>query len=626
MDYVWNAFYDVGLTSSPSLASVPIFPKQCQRDLYQHYEVDPEIIGQGSFACIRRVKLRRQQQQHLPNCPTAASKGNDDNGNDDADSGNLNIPAASPSDDAAIYDRSYACKTILKSKLYDKELFRREVYNLNRCQSNSNIKSNSDNKNNNSDSDSNNNCVIRLLDVLEDRSSIHIVTELCEGGELFDYVVNEHDRASKGLRGKALSPSSSHGDGISDGDETRCATIVYQILTAIVFLHEEASVCHRDLKASNFVFVQKPSFVSDASLTLKVIDFGLSKFVGKCQEENTCRNNDIQKDTNNGVQVLDGTNTDLVSTISKVDGVSNDESSSSHQDFSIWGAIKATYFSETPVTHDCSTTDDDKVATNMAESRKDAIPPTRLASTNVTEQMEDDECDSCDNERLLYSKHYRYMTSEVGTPYYVAPEVLKQHQGEDHQTQSTIVSLSTATPANDDRHHNNSNSNSNTTSTSGYTTKCDVWSIGVIAFFTLTGTLPVLGEDERDTVRMLMDPNLEVDFTDETLWEQQDVAVEEIDNRDHQDDIGSSNKQKKPKISNSALVFCKALLQKDPRKRPTAREALEFDWITKHCGKESALALAPSPLASSVIKTKEPPRHRQQLFPLPSLSRMLFSP
>lgn len=602
MDYVWDAFYDVGLTRSPSLASVPIFPKQCQRNLYQYYEVDPEIIGQGSFACIRRVKLRRQQQ-HVPNNCATGSKGNngdDDDGDGDDDSGNDKIAAASPSDDAAIHDRSYACKTILKSKLYDRELFLREVYNLNRCQSS--------NKNN-----SNNNCVIRLLDVLEDRSSIHIVTELCEGGELFDYIVKEHDRASKGLRGKALSPSSSHGDGISDGDETRCAAIVYQILTAVVFLHEEASVCHRDLKASNFVFVQKPSFVSDTSLTLKVIDFGLSKFVGKCQEESGCRKNGIQEDTNNGVKVPNGRKTDLDSTKSKADGISNNESSSSHQAFSIWGAIKASYFSETPVTHDCSTSDNDEVATevatNMAESEDDTIPATQ-ASTNATERMDDDECDSCDDERLLYSKYYRYMTSEVGTPYYVAPEVLKQQQREDHQTQSTILSTTPAT--NDDSHHNNNTS-------SGYTTKCDIWSIGVLAFFTLTGTLPVLGEDERDTVRKLMDPNLEVDFFDETLWEQQDVVAEGTDNHDH-DDTGSSNKQKKPKISNSALMFCKALLQRDPRKRPTAREALRLDWIATHCGNESALASSPSPLASTAITTEEAPHHRQRS-PLPSLSR-----
>ncbi|OEU15878.1 Pkinase-domain-containing protein [Fragilariopsis cylindrus CCMP1102] len=268
---------------------------------------------------------------------------------------------------------------------------------------------------NGSDSDSsiseNNNYIIRLLDVIEDRKSIHIITELCEGGELYDYIDDsEHDQ--------------------NNNEELRCATIIFQILTAFQFLHDDANIAHRDLKASNFVFVRKPS-ISISSLELRIIDFGLSKYKG------------------------------------------------------------------------------------------------------------------------LYSKNYKYMTSEVGTPYYVAPEVLTQQR---------------------------------------YTTKCDIWSIGVLAYLTLTGTLPVMGKDELETVHKLMNPNLEVDF---------------------------SNTKFKKKISRSAQDFCRALLQHDPKKRPTAQQALRFDWIVKHCGESNLESKSESQSFTDVMGVHHNHRSRRRL---PSLS------
>ena len=481
MDHVWDAFYTVGLTSSPSLAAVPIFPKECQRDLNQYYEIDPEIIGQGSFACIRRVKLRRPS---------------DDNN-------------AVQDGDPMIYRRYYACKTIPKSKLYDRELFRREVYNLNRCQGQAVITKNKQGSTTG---------IIRLLDVLEDRYAVHIITELCNGGELLDYVSKEHERTGMGLRGKALSPSSTF-QSMYEKDEGRCASIVHQILMTFLVLHQEARVCHRDAKASNFVFCSKPSYVP-GSLELKLIDFGLSKFVGSPKEEKEYRR--------------------IFGAVDDADALKSQtiDTSSNGYGGAIWDAAKTVYnYGFTTLDAQTSTT-----ATSIEPNEKEEIE---------NDTLEDDELEESEDtmENEMYSKHYQHMTSEVGTPYYVAPEVLRQQ-----------------------RSSNGEDNNKNITT--GYTTKCDVWSVGVLAYLTLTGSLPVMGTDEAETIQKLMDPDLEIDFSDNTLWEQND-----------DDDVSDENCQsRKPRISNHARKFCQALLQADPSKRPTAREALGLDWITMHCG------------------------------------------
>lgn len=481
MDHVWDAFYTVGLTSSPSLAALPIFPKECQRDLNQYYEVDPEIIGQGSFACIRRVKLRRPE---------------DENAIQDGDS--------------LIYRRNYACKTIPKSKLYDRELFRREVYNLNRCQGQPTVSTNNIRGASNG--------IIQLLDVLEDRYAVHIITELCNGGELLDYVSKEHERTGMGLRGKPLSPSSTF-QSMYEKDEGRCASIVHQILRAFLVLHEEARVCHRDAKASNFVFCSKPSYVP-GSLELKLIDFGLSKFVGSPKEEKEYRR------TFGAVDDADALKSQTL------------ESSKNSYGGAIWDAAKTVYnYGFTTLDAQTSTT-----ATSIEPSDKEQIENDTLKDDELEQSQ-----DTTENE--MYSKNYPHMTSEVGTPYYVAPEVLRQQQSSNGE-------------------------DGNKNSTTGYTTKCDIWSVGVLAYLTLTGSLPVMGTDEAETIQKLMDPDLEIDFSDNTLWEQND-----------DEDVSDENCQpRKPKISNQARKFCQALLQADPNKRPNAREALGLDWITMHCG------------------------------------------
>jgi len=92
--------------------------------------------------------------------------------------------------------------------------------------------------------------VIKLFEYFEDDVNVYLVTEICEGGELFDRII-----AAEFF------------------DEQQAANIFRQILMALNYCHSE-KVCHRDLKPENFLFVDK----SDDS-DLKIIDFGLSKII-----------------------------------------------------------------------------------------------------------------------------------------------------------------------------------------------------------------------------------------------------------------------------------------------------------------------------------------------------------
>jgi serine/threonine protein kinase len=569
MDLFWDVCYATGLTDTPSLASTPVLPEHCQRDITQYYKVDEEIIGSGSFGYIRRVQLLHTSNITCANSSSSSSSSGGDSVSrgesrdindeiiiDEAkhkpaiinnlvesedDHENNNTASTKNGNDRCYY----ACKTIPKSKLYDRELLRREVYNLNRCQKMTMMTTTSLTSNGSDSSISdNNNYIIRLLDVIEDRESIHIITELCEGGELYDYIVDEHKHTGRGLRGKCLSSVSStidddkdDSDHDHDYEELRCATIIFQILTAFQFLHDDVNICHRDMKASNFVFVQKPS-ISITSLELRIIDFGLSKYVGKQNNNDDDQHHDNKIDNDNDINT--DTNTDK----------------------------------------DSNENDNDDIDNNKANT-----------TINIDRRSNDDDGDNVDDgdEERLYSRHFRYMTSEVGTPYYVAPEVLTQQR---------------------------------------YTTKCDIWSIGVLAYLTLTGTLPVMGKDEPETVHKLMNPNLEVDFKNKKLWYQEEEDVDNDDNNNNNNNNNqtttTSNNKNKRGISRSAQDFCRALLQRDPKKRPTAQQALRLDWIVKHCGEsnlESKSKSESQPVTDVMgVHHNHRSRHRRRRRRLPSLS------
>ncbi|WCJ35991.1 calcium-dependent protein kinase 1 [Euphorbia peplus] len=125
-----------------------------------------------------------------------------------------------------------ACKSISKRKLrtaVDIEDVRREVAIMSSLPDHDNV--------------------VKLKATYEDHENVHLVMELCEGGELFDRIV---------ARGHY---------------SERAAAGIAKTIGEVVKMCHQNGVMHRDLKPENFLFANK----KETSL-LKAIDFGLSVF------------------------------------------------------------------------------------------------------------------------------------------------------------------------------------------------------------------------------------------------------------------------------------------------------------------------------------------------------------
>lgn len=139
-------------------------------------------------------------------------------------------------------NEQFACKTIAKRKLVNKEDIedvRREVQIMHHLTGQLNI--------------------VELKGAFEDKHSVHLVMELCAGGELFDRI-------------------------IAKGHYTeRAAASLLRTIVQIVHTCHSMGVMHRDLKPENFLLLNK-----DENSPLKATDFGLSVFFKQgCKFTNT---------------------------------------------------------------------------------------------------------------------------------------------------------------------------------------------------------------------------------------------------------------------------------------------------------------------------------------------------
>ncbi|KAL1537332.1 Calcium-dependent protein kinase 15 [Salvia divinorum] len=129
--------------------------------------------------------------------------------------------------------RQYACKSILKRKLVsksDREDMKREVHIMQHLSGQPNI--------------------VEFRGAYEDRQSVHLVMELCGGGELFDRIIAKGHYSEKDA-----------------------SDLCRQIVNVVDHCHF-MGVMHRDLKPENFLLSSK-----EEKAMLKATDFGLSVFI-----------------------------------------------------------------------------------------------------------------------------------------------------------------------------------------------------------------------------------------------------------------------------------------------------------------------------------------------------------
>mmetsp|Transcript_34635 Transcript_34635/g.52970 ORF Transcript_34635/g.52970 Transcript_34635/m.52970 type:complete len:268 (+) Transcript_34635:26-829(+) len=92
--------------------------------------------------------------------------------------------------------------------------------------------------------------IMSVNELLEDDNNFYIVTELLEGGELFDRIIEEQQF-----------------------DEQKAAYLLKQVLLAINYMHQK-NITHRDLKPENILLESKDK----KKLEVKISDFGFSCF------------------------------------------------------------------------------------------------------------------------------------------------------------------------------------------------------------------------------------------------------------------------------------------------------------------------------------------------------------
>ncbi|XP_042016192.1 calcium-dependent protein kinase 20-like [Salvia splendens] len=129
-------------------------------------------------------------------------------------------------------NKQFACKTIAKRKLAtpeDVEDVRTEIQIMHHMAGHPNV--------------------ISIVGAFEDAVSVHLMMELCSGGELFDRIIQ---------RGHYTE---------------RKAAELSRIIVGVVQACHSLGVMHRDLKPENFLFVNQQE-----ESPLKTIDFGLSAF------------------------------------------------------------------------------------------------------------------------------------------------------------------------------------------------------------------------------------------------------------------------------------------------------------------------------------------------------------
>ena len=453
--------------------------------------------------------------------------------------------------------------------------------------------------------------LIRVHKIFEDKKHVHIVTELCTGGELYDLIVKWKKQQQPQERGNNVTAT-------IEQEET-CAIILRGILDALDYLHSVHHLAHRDLKASNFLF-QSPILTTGTSTHtqklqqyhVKIIDFGLSRKVTRPPIDSVELNklNDTSSTYNDCHRGTHQLHCDADSSIPW----------HQPQPHGVYGGCESFHSTrQLPCLSSCEssekspTTNDEEHPTQLLQIPGDQDPrlhqlitslssslprlpesiyhqgmredyhdeqggcisalSSPVASTRDARALVESDDDDHDDDDLDYALRAIH-NGRLGSAYNDNSSIYLTARQDEVKELVSIVSQPDK-KANRLLDRDPRSLYGVMTSEVGtpffvapevlldkeYTCLCDIWSIGVIAYLLLSkGHFPTNTYDERECIQTLMDSEFQVQFPQQ-LWHG---------------------------VSQEAQDFCAYLLQKDPRKRPTAKESLDHPWLRARMASASA--------------------------------------